>query len=885
MASLNDIRATFLDFFAKADHRVVPSSPLVPRNDPTLMFTNAGMVQFKNVFTGLERRDYVRAATSQKCVRAGGKHNDLDNVGYTARHHTFFEMLGNFSFGDYFKSQAIPYAWDLLTRDFGLPKDRLLVTVYHDDDAAAELWKQVAGLPDERIIRIATSDNFWMMGPTGPCGPCSEIFYDHGPDIPGGPPGSPDEDGDRFVEIWNLVFMQFEQFEDGSRTPLPRPSIDTGMGLERIGAVLQGKHDNYDTDLLRSLIEASANATDGAPDGPGRIHHRVIADHLRSTSFLIADGVLPSNEGRGYVLRRIMRRAMRHAHLLGAQDPVMWRLVPALVAQMGGAFPELPRAQALIEETLLSEETRFKATLDRGLRILDEELERLPEGAPLPGDTAFRLYDTYGFPIDLTQDALREKSRGVDLEGFDAAMAEQKAKARAAWAGSGEAADESIWYDLAETHGATEFLGYDTEQAEGQVLALVVGGHVVENAPIGVDVQVVLNQTPFYAEAGGQVGDSGTLTTDKARVAIGDVRKKAGVYVHYGRVDEGELHGGAAAELVVDHARRAAIRANHSATHLLHEALRRALGEHVAQRGSLVAPDRLRFDFAHAKAMRPEELATVEAEVNDFVRQNSPVETRIMTPEAAEKLGARALFGEKYGDEVRVVSMGARPGSGLGHGGDTYSLELCGGTHVARTGDIGTFKLVSEGASASGVRRIEALTGEGALRQIAADEAALAAAAGLLRTRPEELPERVRALLDERKAQGAEIAELRRRLALAGGPAEAKGPETVAGVPFLAQKLTGVSGKDLRGLIDEHKARLGSGVILLVADTGDKAAVAAGVTDDLTSRISAVDLVRVAAEALGGKGGGGRPDMAQAGGADPARAPEAIAAARALLEV
>jgi alanyl-tRNA synthetase len=885
MASLNDIRATFLDFFAKADHRVVPSSPLVPRNDPTLMFTNAGMVQFKNVFTGLERRDYVRAATSQKCVRAGGKHNDLDNVGYTARHHTFFEMLGNFSFGDYFKSQAIPYAWDLLTRDFGLPKDRLLVTVYHDDDAAAELWKQVAGLPDERIIRIATSDNFWMMGPTGPCGPCSEIFYDHGPDIPGGPPGSPDEDGDRFVEIWNLVFMQFEQFEDGSRTPLPRPSIDTGMGLERIGAVLQGKHDNYDTDLLRSLIEASANATDGAPDGPGRIHHRVIADHLRSTSFLIADGVLPSNEGRGYVLRRIMRRAMRHAHLLGAQDPVMWRLVPALVAQMGGAFPELPRAQALIEETLLSEETRFKATLDRGLRILDEELERLPEGAPLPGDTAFRLYDTYGFPIDLTQDALREKSRGVDLEGFDAAMAEQKAKARAAWAGSGEAADESIWYDLAETHGATEFLGYDTEQAEGQVLALVVGGHVVENAPIGVDVQVVLNQTPFYAEAGGQVGDSGTLTTDKARVAIGDVRKKAGVYVHYGRVDEGELHGGAAAELVVDHARRAAIRANHSATHLLHEALRRALGEHVAQRGSLVAPDRLRFDFAHAKAMRPEELATVEAEVNDFVRQNSPVETRIMTPEAAEKLGARALFGEKYGDEVRVVSMGARPGSGLGHGGDTYSLELCGGTHVARTGDIGTFKLVSEGASASGVRRIEALTGAGALAHVAAEAAALGEAAGLLRARPEELPERVRALLDERKAQAAEIAELRRRLALAGGPAEAKGPETVAGVPFLAQKLTGVSGKDLRGLIDEHKARLGSGVILLVADTGDKAAVAAGVTDDLTSRISAVDLVRVAAEALGGKGGGGRPDMAQAGGADPARAPEAIAAARALLEV
>jgi alanyl-tRNA synthetase len=884
MASLNDIRTTFLDYFAKAEHRVVPSSPLVPRNDPTLMFTNSGMVQFKNVFTGLEHRDYVRAATSQKCVRAGGKHNDLDNVGYTARHHTFFEMLGNFSFGDYFKERAIPYAWELLNRDFALPKERLLVTVFHDDDAAAELWKKVAGLPDERIIRIATSDNFWMMGPTGPCGPCSEIFYDHGSEIPGGPPGSPDEDGDRFVEIWNLVFMQFEQHEDGSRDPLPRPSIDTGMGLERVGAVLQGKHDNFDTDLMRALIEASANVTDGAPDGPGRIHHRVIADHLRSTSFLIADGVLPSNEGRGYVLRRIMRRAMRHAHLLGAQDPVMWRLVPALVAQMGAAFPELPRAEALIEETLLNEETRFKATLERGLRILDDELERLPEGAPLPGAAAFRLYDTFGFPLDLTQDALRERHRSVDVAGFDAAMAEQKAKARAAWAGSGEAADEGIWFDLAERHGPTEFLGYDTETAEGQVLALVVGGHAVETAPVGVEVQVVLNQTPFYAESGGQVGDAGTLRTDRARVAITDVRRKAGVFVHVGRVDEGELVRGAAAELVVDHGRRTAIRANHSATHLLHEALRRTLGDHVAQRGSLVAPDRLRFDFAHGKAMTPVELAAVEAEVNGFVRQNTPVETRIMPPDAAEKLGARALFGEKYGDEVRVVAMGSRAGSGLGPKGETYSLELCGGTHVRRTGDIGAFKLVGEGASASGIRRIEALTGAGALAHVAAGEAALAEAAALLRARPDELAERVRALLDERKAQAQEIADLRRRLALAGGPAEAKGPETVAGVPFLAQSLTGVSGKDLRGLIDAHKARLGSGVILLVADTGDKAAVAAGVTDDLTTRISAVDLVRVAAEALGGKGGGGRPDMAQAGGADPARAPQAIAAARALLE-
>jgi alanyl-tRNA synthetase len=883
MASLNEIRSTFLDYFAKADHRIVPSSPLVPRNDPTLMFTNSGMVQFKNLFTGLEHRDYARAATSQKCVRAGGKHNDLDNVGYTARHHTFFEMLGNFSFGDYFKERAIPLAWGLLTRDFGLAKERLTVTVYHDDDDAAAIWRAVSGLPEERIVRIATSDNFWMMGPTGPCGPCSEIFYDHGEGIPGGPPGTPDEHGDRFVEIWNLVFMQFEQHEDGSRSDLPRPSIDTGMGLERIGAVLQGKHDNYDTDLMRGLIEASAGATDGEPDGPGRIHHRVIADHLRSTSFLIADGVLPSNEGRGYVLRRIMRRAMRHAHLLGAEDPVMYRLVPALVAQMGGAFPELTRAQPLIEETLLAEEARFQATLDRGLRILDDELARLPAGAPLPGAAAFRLYDTYGFPLDLTQDALREKGRGVDVAGFEAAMAEQKRKARAAWAGSGESADEGIWFDLAEQHGPTEFLGYDTEAAEGQILALVVGGRPVETAPAGAEVQVVLNQTPFYAESGGQVGDSGTLVTDRARVAVSDVRKKAGLFVHLGRVEEGELVRGAAAALEVDHGRRAAIRANHSATHLLHEALRRALGDHVAQRGSLVAPDRLRFDFAHSKAMTPAELAAVEAEVNDYVRQNAPVETRIMTPEAAEKLGARALFGEKYGDEVRVVAMGAAPGSGVGPAGATYSLELCGGTHVGRTGDIGAFRILGEGASASGVRRIEALTGAGALAQWAAEGAALSEAAGLLRARPEELPDRIRALLDERKAQGAELAELRRRLAVGGG-AEAKGPETVGGVPFLARALSGVSGKDLRGLIDEHKARLGSGVVLLVADTGDKAAVAAGVTDDLTGRISAVDLVRVAAEALGGKGGGGRPDMAQAGGADPARAPEAIAAARALLE-
>jgi len=885
MASLNDIRSTFLDYFEKHDHRIVPSSPLVPRNDPTLMFVNSGMVQFKNIFTGVEHRDYTRATTSQKCVRAGGKHNDLDNVGYTARHHTFFEMLGNFSFGDYFKEEAIPLAWNLLTRELGLPKDKLLVTVYHDDDAAAELWKRVAGLPDERIIRIATSDNFWMMGPTGPCGPCSEIFYDHGPDIPGGPPGSPDEDGDRFIEIWNLVFMQYEQHADETRDPLPSPSIDTGMGLERIGAVLQGKHDNYDTDLMRSLIEGSARVTGSEPDGPGRTHHRVIADHLRSTSFLIADGVMPSNEGRGYVLRRIMRRAMRHAHLLGAHDPVMWRLVPALVTQMGRAFPELTRAQLLIEETLRNEETRFKTTLDRGLRLLDDELDRLPGDATLPGAAAFRLYDTYGFPLDLTQDALREKGRAVDVAGFEAAMADQKRMARAAWAGSGEAVDETVWFEIAERAGTTEFLGYETESAEGQIVALVRDGAETDAAIAGEDVQIVLNQTPFYAESGGQVGDRGTLVTDDAKVSISDVRKKAGVFIHFARVHEGGIGVGTAARLAVDLERRGAIRANHSATHLLHEALRRALGDHVAQRGSLVAPERLRFDFAHSKAMSSAEIAGVEAEVNAFVRQNTLVETRIMTPDDAQALGARALFGEKYGDEVRVVSMGDLPESGLGAHGSTYSLELCGGTHVRRTGDIGAFKLVAEGASASGIRRVEALTGAAAFDHVAREEAALAEAAALLRARPEDLGERIRALVDERKALTQEVSDLRRKLALAGETDGSSGAsETVAGMAFVAQSLSGVSGKDLRGLIDEHKARIGSGIVLLVADTGGRAAVAAGVTDDLVDRISAVELVRAAAEAMGGKGGGGRPDMAQAGGPDPSKAPSAIAAARALLE-
>jgi alanyl-tRNA synthetase len=882
MASLNDIRSTFLDFFRRNGHTVVESSPLVPRNDPTLMFANSGMVQFKNLFTGVETRDYKRATTAQKCVRAGGKHNDLDNVGYTARHHTFFEMLGYFSFGDYFKDQAIAFAWELLTKDFGLAKDKLLVTVYHTDDEAASIWKKVSGLSDDRIIRIATDDNFWRMGPTGPCGPCTEIFYDHGPHIWGGPPGSAEEDGDRFIEIWNNVFMQNEQFADGRLVPLEMQSIDTGMGLERIGALLQGKHDNYDTDLMRSLIEASANVTSQDPDGPGKIHHRVIADHLRSTSFLIADGVMPSNEGRGYVLRRIMRRAMRHAHMLGAQDPVMHRLVPALVRQMGAAYPELGRAQALIEETLRLEETRFRQTLDRGLRLLDDELSHLPEGTALPGAAAFKLYDTYGFPLDLTQDALREKGREVDVQGFDAAMAEQKAKARAAWSGTGAAADARIWFELAEEHGVSEFLGYDTETAEGVITALVRDGAVIGQAASGEVVQIVVNQTPFYAESGGQVGDAGLIRTQTGMAEVTDVKKAAGVFIHIAKVVEGTVIKGQPAKLEVAHSRRSAIRANHSATHLLHEALRRTLGDHVAQRGSLNAADRLRFDFSHSAAISVRDLQSIEAEVNAFIRQNSAVETRIMTPDDARAIGAQALFGEKYGDEVRVVSMGVLEGSGKGADGKTYSLELCGGTHVARTGDIGAMVILGDSASSAGVRRIEALTGQAALDHLRQQEARLNDIATIIKAPASELADRVRSLFDERKALANEVAQLRREVAM-GGKSEGPEAKEINGIKLIAQVLSGVSGKDLPALIDELKARLGSGAVLLIADTGAKPAVAAGVTADLTAKLSAVTLVKAAAEAMGGKGGGGRPDMAQAGGADIAQAAAAIRAAEAAM--
>ncbi|MCF6231748.1 MAG: alanine--tRNA ligase [Rhodobacteraceae bacterium] len=884
MPSVNDIRSTFLNYFAKQGHAVVESSPLVPRNDPTLMFVNSGMVQFKNLFTGLETRDYTRATSSQKCVRAGGKHNDLDNVGYTNRHHTFFEMLGNFSFGDYFKADAIHFAWELITKELDIPKDKLLVTVYHTDEEAADIWKKVAGISDDRIIRIPTNDNFWSMGATGPCGPCTEIFFDHGDHIWGGPPGSADEDGDRFVEIWNLVFMQNERFEDGSMTDLEMQSIDTGMGLERVAALLQGSNDNYATDLMRSLIEASADVTNTDPDGPGRMHHRVIADHLRSVSFLMADGVMPAGDGRGYVLRRIMRRAMRHAHLLGARDPVMYRLVPALIAQMGAAYPELGRAQSLIEETLKQEEVRFRETLERGLRLLDDEVAGLDEGAELPGRAAFKLYDTFGFPLDLTQDALREQGRSVDTDGFDAAMAEQKAKARAAWAGSGDVGDADVWFDVVDRYGVTDFLGYDTETAEGQIVALVRDGQSIQRVEKGETVQIALNQTPFYAESGGQVGDAGVIRTDNGAVKVTDTRKSAGVFVHMGKVTEGVIAQGDAAVLEVDHARRRSIRANHSATHLLHEALRRALGPHVAQRGSLNADDRLRFDFSHNKALSAAELSRVEAEVNDYIRQNSVVETRIMTPDSARDLGAQALFGEKYGLEVRVVSMGTLAGSDKGTDGQTYSLELCGGTHVRQTGDIGVFVALGDSASSAGVRRIEALTGADGFAWLKGQDARLAEVATALKAPGAEVAERVKALLDERKSLSNEVAQLRRELAMAGGGQAAKDVKEINGVKIIAQVLSGVTGKDLPQLIDEHKARLESGVVVLIADTGGKVAVAAGVSKGLTARVSAVDLVRACVGELGGKGGGGRADMAQGGAQSVENADAAFAAVEQILE-
>jgi alanyl-tRNA synthetase len=887
MSGVNEIRSTFLKFFADNGHAIVPSSPLVPRNDPTLMFTNAGMVQFKNVFTGVEKRPYQRAVTSQKCVRAGGKHNDLDNVGYTTRHNTFFEMLGNFSFGDYFKDRAIELAWNLVTREFGLPKDRLTATVYIDDDEAFNLWKKIAGLPESRIIRIAGSDNFWQMGDTGPCGPCSEIFYDHGDKIWGGPPGSPEQDGDRFVEIWNLVFMQFEQLESGVRNALPKPSIDTGMGLERIAAVLQGKHDSYEIDLFVALIRAISELTGADPKGEHKASLRVIADHLRATSFLIADGVLPSNEGRGYVLRRIMRRAMRHAQLLGARDPLMHRLVWALVREMGQAYPELVRAENLIEETLRLEETRFRKTLERGLSILDEKSAGLKKGDMFDGDTAFTLYDTYGFPLDLTQDALRNRGISVDVASFTDAMERQRAKARAAWAGSGDSASETVWFPLREKFGATEFLGYETETAEGVVAALVKDGKDVGSLKAGESGAIVLNQTPFYAESGGQVGDTGMMTGEGARFRVTDTQKKAGdLFVHQGTVEQGTLKPGTALLLEVDHGRRASIRANHSATHLLHEALRQVLGDHIAQRGSLVAPDRLRFDFVHQKPITSDELSRIEDIANDVVLENGEVTTRLMAVDDARDSGARALFGEKYGDEVRVVSMGRAARDGAASNALGWSVELCGGTHVRRTGDIGLITVTNESAVSSGVRRIEALTGRHA-RHHANDTIALAkSAAGELRTTLDEMPARIAALMEERKKLERDLSDARKKLAMGGGAATstgsaaaAAGVRAVGNVKLMARSVEGIEMKDLKSLADDGKKQLGSGVVAIVGVTEEgKAGVVVGVTSDLTSRYNAVDLVRVASEALGGKGGGGRPDMAQAGGPDGAKADAALSA-------
>ncbi|MBB4064616.1 alanine--tRNA ligase [Gellertiella hungarica] len=880
MSGVNDIRSTFLDYFKRNGHEIVSSSPLVPRNDPTLMFTNAGMVQFKNVFTGLESRPYSTAATAQKCVRAGGKHNDLDNVGYTARHHTFFEMLGNFSFGDYFKERAIELAWNLITKEFGIDAKRLLVTVYHNDDEAFGLWKKIAGFSDDRIIRIPTSDNFWAMGDTGPCGPCSEIFYDHGGHIWGGPPGSPEEDGDRFIEIWNLVFMQYEQVTKEERVSLPRPSIDTGMGLERIAALLQGKHDNYDIDLFRALIAASVEHTGVPAEGERRASHRVIADHLRSSAFLIADGVLPSNEGRGYVLRRIMRRAMRHAQLLGARDPLMWKLLPTLVNEMGRAYPELQRAEALISETLKLEETRFRKTLERGLSLLSDATSTLSKGDSLDGETAFKLYDTYGFPLDLTQDALRARGIGVDLMGFNDAMQRQKAEARAHWAGSGDKANETIWFELKEKHGATEFLGYDTERAEGVVQALVRDGKAVDAASAGEAVQVVVNQTPFYGESGGQMGDTGIIETDTAKIRITDTQKKGeGLFVHAGEVVEGSVKTGDAVVLTVDHARRGALRANHSATHLLHEAMREVLGTHVAQKGSLVAPERLRFDVSHPKPMSADELKVIEDMANEIIVQNSPVSTRLMSVDDAIAEGAMALFGEKYGDEVRVVSMGtALRGE---KAGKAYSLELCGGTHVGATGEIGLVRILSESAVGAGVRRVEAVTGDAARAYLAEQDERVKALASTLKVQPGDVVSRVEALMDERKKLERELAEAKRKLAMGGGSAGGDAPEEIGGVKFLGKVMTGVDAKDLKPMADEGKASLGSGVVTFIGVSPDgKASAVVAVTEDLTGRFSAVDLVRVASAALGGKGGGGRPDMAQAGGPDGAQADAAIAAVR-----
>ncbi|MGQ0527108.1 MAG: alanine--tRNA ligase [Alphaproteobacteria bacterium] len=884
MKTVNDIRSEFLNFFAKNGHEIVASSPLVPQNDPTLMFANSGMVQFKNVFTGAETRPYKRAATAQKCVRAGGKHNDLENVGYTARHHTFFEMMGNFSFGDYFKEEAISLAWELITKNFAMPKDKLLVTVYSEDDEAAKLWKKIAGFSDDKIIRISTNDNFWMMGDHGPCGPCSEVFLDQGDKVFGGPPGSADQDGDRFIEFWNLVFMQFEQEPDGqggyNRKPLPKPSIDTGMGLERMAMLLQGKDSVYGIDLLSDIILHSADLTGVSPDGEFAPSHRVIADHLRAACFLIADGVLPSNEGRGYVVRRIMRRGMRHAHLLGAprgnKEPWMYRLIPTLLGKMGDAYPELRRAESLLSETLRSEEERFKRTLERGLKILDEETAKAGSGKLFPGDVAFKLYDTFGFPLDLTQDALKAKGISVDTASFEANMERQKAEARKNWSGSGDAATETLWFEILEATGPTEFLGYETLKAEGMVRALVVAGKKADEAKTGDEVRIVTNQTPFYGESGGQVGDHGVLVTPTAEILVTNTKKLLGkLFVHVGKVKRGKIKTGESVEMRVDTRRRGIICANHSATHLLHEALHKVLGDHVTQKGSLQDEQRTRFDISHSKALSADEMTKIEQIVNDEIRANSPVTTRIMGIDDARASGAMALFGEKYDDEVRVVSMGTKPAGA----NKAFSVELCGGTHVKHTGEIGLLKIIGDSALSAGVRRLEALTGENALRYFEAQESTLRQIADMLKTSPAEAAGRVKSLAEDKKALEREVSELRRKVATGGGGGKdsaAPDIQEINGVKFIGRVLENMPAKDLKPMIDDFKKKIGSGVIALVSTDDGKASIAVGVTSDLTGRINAVELVKIGAEALGGRGGGGRPDMAQAGGPDVAAAGESI---------
>jgi len=877
MTGVNEIRETFLSFFEKRGHLRQASAPLIPQNDPTLLFVNAGMVPFKNIFTGAETPPGPRATTSQKCVRAGGKHNDLDNVGYTARHHTFFEMLGNFSFGDYFKEDAIAFGWELCTKEFALDPKKLLVTVYAEDDEAAAIWKKVAGFDDSKIIRIGTSDNFWSMGDTGPCGPCSEIFYDHGESVPGGPPGSPDEDGDRFIEIWNLVFMQFDQQADGTRKNLPKPSIDTGMGLERISAVLQGLHNNYDIDLFRNLIAAEEDLYGSKAAGDQLASFRVIADHLRTSAFLIADGVLPSNEGRGYVLRRIMRRAMRHGHLLGARAPLMYKLAPALISEMGAAYPELGRAKAAIESALEQEEARFQRTLGNGLSLLDKETANMKAGDALPGDVAFKLSDTYGFPLDLTQDILRGRDMGVDVAGFEAALEQQRQDSRAAGFSSGDQAAEDIWFRVRDDAGATKFTGYDSTDGKGKLVAIAAGGARVDTLSPGA-AEIVFDTTPFYAESGGQAGDHGEIVfANGARFIVRDVQKRAAdLHVHIGELVSGEVKLGESADLRVDAERRRAIMANHSATHIMHAALRKVLGEHVTQKGSLVEADRFRFDFSHNGPVSQAEIEAVEDEVNAQIRENMPTGIQVTSPDKAIEAGALALFGEKYGDEVRVLSMGT---------GDArrYSVELCGGTHVERSGDIGLFVITSESGVSAGVRRVEAATGAEAVAFLKGRAQIAVDLSESLKVPLKDVPRRVAALGDERKALEKELAEAKRKLAMGGGGAAPAGPEEINGVKLMARIAEGVGGKELRTLVDEAKAQIGSGIVVFVGVADGKAGVAVGVTKDLTDTYSAVDLVKAASEALGGKGGGGRPDMAQAGGPDADKADEALAAVRAAL--